>query len=142
VAGVGGYQQPVNPAPASGPGRLSRRTDGGSAQKLQALPDAQYGQQQAFQAQQRGAPVPQADPVRPAGPELVPFDVPSQRPEEPVTAGAASGPGPGPEALAPATDPAGSYGTLAGLLRGLAASDLTGGMAALSEQALNLGLGT
>ncbi len=146
MAGTGGYQQPTNPAPASGPGRLARRTDGGPAQKLAQLPGAQYGQQAAFAAQQKGAPLPQANPVA-AAPvagqdrQPVPFDAPTQRPDEPVTSGAALGPGPGPEALAPAVGPQQSYGTLADVLQGLSAADLTGSMAALAQQAMARGLG-
>jgi len=34
-----------------------------------------------------------------AMPQITPLDAPTERPDEPVTAGAPSGPGPGPEAL-------------------------------------------
>lgn len=96
---------PQNPAPVSGPGALSRRTDGGPAQKLRALPDAKYGEQATYQQDQRGAPLaqsqgaPAAPPVNTRANAVVPFSAPTQRPDEPVTAGAAMGPGPGPEAL-------------------------------------------
>lgn len=40
----GGPRRPTNPAPVSGPGAMSKRTDGGPAQKLRDLPDAQYGE--------------------------------------------------------------------------------------------------
>jgi hypothetical protein len=98
---------PTRPAPVSGPGALSRRTDGGPAQKLRALPDAKYGEQATYQQDQRGAPLAQAQGVPSAPPvgvneranAVVPFSAPTQRPDEPVTAGAAMGPGPGPEAL-------------------------------------------
>ena len=42
---AGGYQQPTNPAPVSGPGALSKRTDGAGqpAQYMSGLP---YGQGQ------------------------------------------------------------------------------------------------
>jgi hypothetical protein len=146
MAGKGGYQPPAHPAAVSGPGRLSQRTDGGPAQQLRHLTDAQYGEDAAYTAQQRGAPLNQAGP-RPGpsssgpGPQVVGFGDPTTRPGEPVTAGAALGPGPGPEALQPVTDPAGSYGTLAGLISGLAASDMTGSMAGLAQQAMQYGLG-
>lgn len=146
MVGRGGYQAPTNPAPASGPGRLSRRTDGGPAQSLAVLPDAQYGEEKTYREQQRGAPLIQADP-RPGpasaggGRPVTGLGDPSTRPDEPVTAGAALGPGPGPEALAPVLGPAESYGTLVDLLGGLAASDTTGAMAGLLEQAMDRGLG-
>jgi hypothetical protein len=41
---AGGYQKPSKPASVSGPGKLSRRTDGGPAQKLRDIPDAKYGE--------------------------------------------------------------------------------------------------
>lgn len=98
---------PNDPAPVSGPGALSRRTDGGPAQKLRALPDAKYGEQATYQQDQRGAPmaqspsVPQGQPMQPspAAAGAVPFSAPTQRPTEPVTSGASLGHGPGPEAL-------------------------------------------
>lgn len=84
--GQGGYRQPSNPAPVSGPGQHSRRTDGQPAQRL---PDAKYGEQQAFQQAQQGAPMSQA--TTPAqvvdSSRVVPFTEGTQRPEEPITAG-------------------------------------------------------
>jgi hypothetical protein len=99
---------PSKPAPASGPGALSRRTDTGPAQKLMQLPDAKYGEQATYQQDQRGAPLaqtptPSAQPAQfapnPAAQSVVPFSAPTQRPSEPVTNGAALGAGAGPEAL-------------------------------------------
>jgi hypothetical protein len=147
MAGRGGYQPPAHPAAVSGPGRLSRRTDGGPAQQLRHLPDAQYGEDATYTAQQRSAPLAQVNPAPAAAAasggqqSAVGFGDPSTRPGEPVTAGAASGPGPGPEALTPALSPAGSYGTLTDLLSGLAGGDMTGSMAKLSLQAMQFGLG-
>lgn len=148
MAGKGGYQAPAHPAAVSGPGRLSQRTDGGPAQQLRHLSDAQYGEDAAYTAQQRSAPLAQVNPAPSAaassgsaGQPTVGFGDPTTRPGEPVTAGSPLGPGPGPEALLPQTDPAGSYGTLSDLLSGLAASDMTGAMAALSQQAMQFGLG-
>lgn len=93
----GGYQPPTRPAPVSGPGRLSQRTDG--RQAMQQLPDADYGEQATFRADQQAAPMaatpgPQQPTAQP--PDLsrvVPMNAPSQRPGEPVTHGAALGPG-------------------------------------------------
>jgi hypothetical protein len=98
----GGYQPPARPAPASGPGRMSKRTDG---QPLAQLPDAAYGEQKTFQAAQKGAPMAEASPV--GGPtvspldtsRVTPLDAPSQFPGEPVTSGADAGPGPGSAAV-------------------------------------------
>lgn len=83
----GGYREPANPAPVSGPGALSQRTDG---QGVRRLPNAAYGESAQFEADQAGAPM--------AGAQITPFDAPTARPGEPVTAGAAMGPGMGPEA--------------------------------------------
>ncbi|MEV7814250.1 hypothetical protein AB0P05_26520 [Streptomyces flaveolus] len=102
----GGYRQPGNPAPVSGPGALSKRTDGGPAQPVRVPSGGQYGDRQQLEQLQQAAPVaaspggdvgaPQTvDPT--AG--LVGFDQPTQQPDVPVTAGAALGDGPGPEAL-------------------------------------------
>ena len=98
--GRGGYQPPAKPAPVSGPGKLSRRTDG---QPSAQLTDAAYGEQKTFQEAQGGAPMAQAtaspgvSPLDMSG--VTPFDAPSQFPGEPVTAGVDAGAGPGSAAL-------------------------------------------
>lgn len=104
----GGYRRPENPAPVSGPGALSRRTDGQPIRQPTGLP---YGEGQAIADLQRAAPLaasPGGDtPVAPSGggsglggaPNLTPFGAPTEQPGTPVTAGAAAGPGPGLEAL-------------------------------------------
>ena len=99
MAEPGGYRRPGNPAPVSGPGAMSARTDGGPAdsQPMRALPDAGYGEQAEFMNIQAGAPMAAEGP--PPGMMPVGIDAPSMRPEEPITAGAAMGPGPGPENL-------------------------------------------
>lgn len=109
-SGAGGYQAPNNPAPVSGPGAMSKRTD----QPIQRLANAAYGEQKNFQSIQQGAPMaaginPSAGPppsvFRQAteggnpGAAVTPFHAPTQRPGEPVTTGAPSGAGAGPEAL-------------------------------------------
>lgn len=102
----GGYRPPARPAPASGPGRLSRRTDG---QPLAQLPDAAYGEQMTYQAAQKAGPraaTPGAE-AAPAGAaptsldwsRVTPLNAPSQFPGEPVTAGADAGLGPGSEMI-------------------------------------------
>lgn len=104
----GGYRQPRRPAPASGPGRLSRRTDGGPgdrSQPIRDLPNPDYGEQQTFRDIQGAAPM--APETGQAGPPVQPVDTsrvtalnsPSSRPQEPVTSGADAGPGPSSAAL-------------------------------------------
>lgn len=90
----------------SGPGALSRRTDGGMSQALQALPDAKYGENKDFQSLQQGAGLAQTPdlqsqplPQNPAASQVVPASAPTNRPNEPVTSGAALGAGPGPAAI-------------------------------------------
>jgi hypothetical protein len=108
-SGQGGYQAPNNPAPVSGPGAMSQRTDG---QPLQQLANAKYGEQKNFQQIQQGAPMaagisPGAGPspsafagaAGGAGSSVVPFGAPTQKPGEPVTSGANRGPGPGLDSL-------------------------------------------
>ena len=93
--GHGGYREPANPAPVSGPGALSQRTDG---QGKMQLPDAKYGEQTAFQDAQGAAPMA-------SGPDLsklVSMGAPSQRPSEDIMAGMSGGPGAGPSAPPPA----------------------------------------
>lgn len=119
----GGYRQPRNPAPTSGPGALSRRTDTQqpqpqttaiSKQPLANVPLAgsenmQYGDQTRF----RNAIAATGLPQRPAPP--TPGDAraqmrgvptgesllfaPTAFPDQPVTHGADAGPGPGSETL-------------------------------------------
>jgi len=97
----GGYRKPNNPAPVSGPGKLSRRTDGGpgTKQAMQEMTGGKYGENKALMEQQQGAslagsPTPNPRVSVPAQQEPVtPLFSPTQRPEEPVTAGMSFGPG-------------------------------------------------
>lgn len=100
MAGKGGYQAPTNPAPVSGPGALSQRTDGGPAdtQAAQYVSGLPYGEGQALMATQQAAPM-AASSAMPQSAPIVPLNAPSQRPNEPVTAGADAGPGPGMSSL-------------------------------------------
>jgi hypothetical protein len=87
----GGYRKPAHPAPVSGPGRLSRRTDGGPGDKQPMRYIAggpNYGDGQDMADIQGGAPLAAAD-----TPPPTPLSAPTARPDEPVTAGASFGPG-------------------------------------------------
>lgn len=102
----GGYRKPDKPAPVSGPGRLSKRTDGGPAQKVRPMTGGPYGEAQALEELQGAAPMAANDVPQPTGGgaprqpvDVTPFNAPTQRPDEPVTAGSPMGDGIGPEAL-------------------------------------------
>lgn len=104
----GGYRQPSSPAPVSGPGALSKRTDGpaGGGQPVRTPSGGAYGERKELDQLQQSAPLaasPGGDVGAPAPVDLteglIGFDAPSQMPEEPVTAGAAMGAGAGLEAL-------------------------------------------
>lgn len=106
--GHGGSRTPSSPAPVSGPGALSRRTDGGPSQPIRVPTGGQYGDATQLRQDQQAAPLaasPGGDQVAPgllAGltlPTGPAFNAPTQQPGVPVTDGAASGPGAGPEAL-------------------------------------------
>lgn len=158
ATGHGGPRTPAHPAVVSGPGAHSRRTDG-NFQTISTVGDQPYGQRKADQDAQRIAPMAGAQPM--AKPAQVPdqsggqaqptqmpqyqggaFNAPSGRPDEPVTAGAESGPGPGPEALAappPANPDAQGTGQMTALLQRLSATDTTGilGQLMTAAQAVN-----
>lgn len=99
--GHGGYRTPSDPAPVSGPGALSRRTDGGPTQMK--VTDVPYGEAQAFEQQQSAAPLHAAatsgPKPAPAAYAPAPFNAPTAMPDVPVTAGASVGAGPGMDAL-------------------------------------------
>lgn len=84
-------------AGASGPGKFSKRTD---------LPSAYYGEGVETAAIKAGAPLAttrsataSSAPSVPAQEAVTPLFAPSQRPNEPITAGIDRGPGPGSSAL-------------------------------------------
>ena len=103
----GGYRRPSNPAPVSGPGRMSRRTDGQGAMYISG---GEYGEGQEMMDLQTSAPMsredrqPQTPRPRRGNPvmnmdsraQVTPLFAPSEAPDEPITAGAPFGPGPGP----------------------------------------------
>lgn len=108
--GHGGPRTPSSPAPVSGPGALSKRTDGGpgAKQPVRVPTGGAYGDATQLAQAQAGAPMaasPGGDqPAHsllaglsiPSGPA---FGAPTMQPDTPVTDGAASGAGAGPEAL-------------------------------------------
>lgn len=89
--GWGGYREPTNAAPVSGPGALSQRTDGPMRGPVPGA--AAPGETSAS-----AAPGPDLS-------QIVPFGAPSTRPEEPITAGAPFGAGPGPSFSQAQMDP-------------------------------------
>jgi hypothetical protein len=104
----GGYRQPRTPAPVSGPGALSKRTDGGPTEGMSSpvntqapkyMPGLGYGKGGENMANEQSAPL-AGNPVASApAPELVPLSAPTMRPNEPITTGVNIGPGPGSEAM-------------------------------------------
>ena len=108
----GGKRTPRNPAPVSGPGKLSRRTDGGPAQVNAQMTGMGYGENKDFMEIQKGASMaaaprsrgaaqaPQGNPMGAMGGGNPLFSE-TQRPDEPVTAGANFGPGAGGAPAAP-----------------------------------------
>lgn len=139
MAEQGGYRRPSNPAPVSGPGAMSQRTDG--RQPVRYMSGGPYGEGQEMMDLQSSAPMAETPPVasRPRraaaaptmgeGMGLTSLFAPSQRPDEPVTAGAPFGPGPGPTMM-PAAN-----GKLASTLRKLVTSDESGSIARLLAMA-------
>ena len=103
----GGYRRPTNPAPVSGPGQLSQRTDGGPQQVQVNMSGMPYGENAEFNTMQSMAPMSASPSARSprasarsasagGGMSATPLFAPTQRPDEPVTAGAPFGPGGGP----------------------------------------------
>ena len=107
----GGYRRPSAPAPVSMPGALSRRTDGGPAQTTVPMTGMGYGENADYNDIQSSAPLAAAPSVSNtrarkssptgSGVAAVPLFAPTAFPDEPVTAGAPFGPGPGPTMQTP-----------------------------------------
>lgn len=97
TAPQGGYREPSNPAPVSGPGALSKRTDGGATQGAKYISGLPYGQGQETYSNQVAAPM--------AGNTMQQMEMPTElmaptnRPNEPITAGIDIGEGPGSEIM-------------------------------------------
>jgi hypothetical protein len=100
--GRGGYRAPSNPAAVSGPGALSQRTDGGPTQAARYVPGLPYGQGQQTYSNQVAAPMAgnsMAGNPMPAMEMPTELMAPTQRPNEPITAGIDIGDGPGSEIM-------------------------------------------
>lgn len=101
----GGYREPSNPAPVSGPGALSKRTDGG--QPVRDPGGLPYGDNAELRSTQGAAPMAGQSPEAAAASPKIPLAqmspdlyAKSDFPDEPLTSGVPFGPGAGPEALA------------------------------------------
>jgi len=121
MAEQGGYRKPNNPAAVSGPGRMSRRTDGQPSednmkQAKRYISGGDYGEGKELMEIQGGAAMAKAPgvgdamgtPMSPAAamPPIPKSNVPdilapSAKPSEPITSGIADGPGVGPEGMTP-----------------------------------------
>ena len=135
--GRGGYRQPNNPAPVSGPGALSKRTDGGATEGMtqpqQDYTGFNYGENGALAAQQSGASL--AGTNIP-GFNFTPLSAPTERPDEPVTAGIDIGPGGGSELMRDRPNYAPS---LTDTLKRLAQYDASGDAELIYRQLLDKG---
>lgn len=94
----GGYRKPANPAPVSGPGKLSRRTDG--KQPIMETTGGKYGEAKQLREIQQSAPMaqvetsstPSASPLGGTS-SITPLFAPTSSPSEPITAGMPFGAG-------------------------------------------------
>jgi hypothetical protein len=153
MAGKGGYQRPTSPAPVSGPGSLSQRTDGGPAHKQAAkyISGLPYGQGQEMMNTQSSAPMEASAPtpnpvpaseIASAGPTqvvepmpVVPLNAPDQYPDRFVTHGADLGPGPTTASLGLPNADVASYDNTKNYIQALASnSDSSPALKALARR--------
>lgn len=92
MAERGGYRAPSNPAPVSGPGALSQRTDGGPTQGATYISGLPYGQGQETYSNQVAAPMAGNPFAMDMPTELM---APTARRNEPITTGVNIGDGAG-----------------------------------------------
>lgn len=92
----GGYQAPSNPAPVSGPGALSQRTDGNPTQGAKYISGLPYGQGGETYSNQVAAPMQGSNYAVDMPTELM---APTTRPTEPITTGIDIGDGAGSEII-------------------------------------------
>ena len=138
----GGYRKPTSPAPVSGPGRLSRRTDGNPTQGAKTFTGGKYGEAKQMAEMQSGAPMAAA--AKPsvtkqstgmANPVTQLF-APTQFPSEPVTAGMPFGPGGGAEMLSNANN---GPQKISDALRKILPNDVTGEVTQLYNYLISRG---
>lgn len=91
-----GFNVPSNPAPVSGPGALSKRTDGGPTQAATYIPGLPYGQGQETYSNQVAQPLAGNSYAQEMPTELL---AKTTRPNEAVTSGIDLGPGVGSNAI-------------------------------------------
>jgi hypothetical protein len=102
MAVQGGYRKPGKPAPVSGPGKLSQRTDGRVAEGFAYGMNKQINEQAASAPMAKAPrPTPGAQPINVAPPQtpVTPLTSATMNPDESVMAGINMGAGPGSEAL-------------------------------------------
>lgn len=95
----GGYRKPNNPAPVSGPGALSQRTDGGPTQPATYISGLPQGQGQQNYDNQVAAPMVGNPFPQESLADLTPLLAPTSRKNEAITSGVDIGDGPGSMAL-------------------------------------------
>lgn len=128
-------------AGAAGPGKFSKRTD-------MTLPSASYGEGVETAAIQAGAPMAKTAGVNPTSlseqgmapsqlARVTPLYAPTERADEPITAGIARGPGAGPEVLG--INNVGQQVKLSDSLAKMLPFDTTGEITALYQEALARG---
>lgn len=102
----GGWQVARGGRRRSAPGNPNpNRTDANRALPVQTAPSEQFGERAEQRRSQQAVPLapPEAGQGPPPG-AAGPFTRPTERPQEPITAGSPMGAGPGPEAI-PLPDP-------------------------------------
>jgi len=121
MAQRGGYRAPSNPAAVSGPGALSKRTDGGPTQAATHIPVLPYGQGQETYSNQVSAPMA----GNPFPQQEMPTELfaPTMRPNEPVTSGIDMGAGAGSQAMGRLPN---SQQSVLSIIRDIAQYDPTG----------------
>ena len=121
MAQRGGYRAPSNPAAVSGPGALSKRTDGGPTQAATYIPGLPYGQGQETYNNQVSAPMA----GNPFPQQEMPTELfaPTMRPNEPITSGVDIGPGAGSQAMGRLPN---SQPSILSIIRDIAQYDPTG----------------
>lgn len=133
--------EPITTVPGQGYGQAAAEKTAQRAIPVQGTPVAstpQAPQGGGGAAASASLAPPQAPPVTPGS--LVGLDAPTQRPNEPVTAGLPSGPGPGPEALTGVGSAGQVHAKVADLLGNLARQPgATPDVAALAAYAQNRG---